>query len=315
MRRPLQPDDAFSAAEPAVLHGVAPLDFRRADPISAARLHDYRLMHASLATKLDMSLSIYLRTHCQVNLVDIKEVTFGEVAAGLSTPNCLLTVDWAALRSRAVIQFDHAIVYPALEIVLGVSEGSQPPQDRVITEIEQTLLRGFFQIVLEELNRCWSVASDADLSIRSLVTEPRLLTLMSQGEPVLEISLGVKIGPNSGLMRIVLSSLAADRICQRTDQPDSQKTFAQEPARQGQILRLIGPAVLDLEARLSGAGLTVRDLLELEPGDLLAFNHPIDQPVDLMVEGVSRFAGKVRLSGNRRVLSIESRTESRERKC
>jgi len=130
-----------------------------------------------------------------------------------------------------------------------------------------------------------------------------------------EVSLTVKNGSNSGLIRVVLPSLVADRICQETDQPEAQKTFSHEPTHQGQILKLIGPAAIELEARLSGAGLTVRDFLDLAPGDLLAFNHPVDRPLDLMVEGVPRFAGKVKLSVNRRVLSIESRSVSRETRC
>jgi flagellar motor switch protein FliM len=70
-----------------------------------------------------------------------------------------------------------------------------------------------------------------------------------------------------------------------------RKTMASE-AEQARVLRLLRGASLTLEARLEGPRLSVRDFLNLEEGQLLAFDFAVDQPIDLLVNGSGNLALK-----------------------
>ena len=70
-------------------------------------------------------------------------------------------------------------------------------------------------------------------------------------------------------------------------------------------LDLLREAKLTLEANLDGPMLRVRDLLELKEGDVLTFDHPIEQPLDGLLNGKRKFAGQIVSTGKKKAFQIE----------
>jgi flagellar motor switch protein FliM len=49
----------------------------------------------------------------------------------------------------------------------------------------------------------------------------------------------------------------------------------------------------------------VQDLLGLEEGQLLTFDHPVGRPVDMEVNGGRKFSGRVVTTGKKRAFQVE----------
>jgi flagellar motor switch protein FliM len=58
---------------------------------------------------------------------------------------------------------------------------------------------------------------------------------------------------------------------------------------QARILRLIRPASIRFDGRLSGPILAVSDLMDLKEDDVLTFDHPVTHPIDLSINGKLKF--------------------------
>jgi flagellar motor switch protein FliM len=56
--------------------------------------------------------------------------------------------------------------------------------------------------------------------------------------------------------------------------------------------------------KLGAADITVRDLLELEPGDIIQLNSDATLPLDVLVEGLPKFKGIPGLSKGNRAIKI-----------
>lgn len=69
-------------------------------------------------------------------------------------------------------------------------------------------------------------------------------------------------------------------------------------------MRLIQTSAIHLDARLQGPTLGLRELLELRQGDLLAFDYPIERPLDLMINGKLKYAGGIVTQGAKRAGSV-----------
>jgi flagellar motor switch protein FliM len=92
---------------------------------------------------------------------------------------------------------------------------------------------------------------------------------------------------------------------QKFDQQWSvRKTHASE-AEQERVLRILRGAALTLEGRLTGPTLTVEALLTLDEGHLMAFDYPVARPIDLLVNGASRFTGHIVAAGRKRGVVVE----------
>jgi flagellar motor switch protein FliM len=67
---------------------------------------------------------------------------------------------------------------------------------------------------------------------------------------------------------------------------------------------LLRDIAVPLEARVSGGNLTVREVLDLAPNDILSLGTPITRPTDVLVSGVNKFSGRVVAAGRRRAFQV-----------
>jgi flagellar motor switch protein FliM len=64
-------------------------------------------------------------------------------------------------------------------------------------------------------------------------------------------------------------------------------------------------AKLTLQANLEGPMLKVRELLQLKEGDVLTFEHPVEQPLTGLINGKQKFAGQIVSTGKKKAFQIE----------
>jgi len=142
-------------------------------------------------------------------------------------------------------------------------------------------------------------STSASYSGVKFLTEVPLLDC--KGTPCIE----VRIGEMSGMMNIGIPSIIVKMLRQKFDQQWSvRKTRATEEER-GRVLRLIRPAIINLDARLQGPTLGVEALLDLKEGDILAFDYPLDRPLDVMVNGKLKYQGEIVSTGRKRGFQIQ----------
>ena len=74
---------------------------------------------------------------------------------------------------NAVLELNSSLVFPILEMLLGGNGKASPSIQREITEIEQSLLEGFFRIILRDLKEAWRSVTTIDFTIESLDIIPQ----------------------------------------------------------------------------------------------------------------------------------------------
>jgi flagellar motor switch protein FliM len=280
-------------------------DFRRPDRIAKDQLRAIHLLHENFARGLASSLSAYLRAYVAVNLVSVEQLSFMEFTQCLPSPTCMISLGMRPFDGNAVLEINPTLVFPILEMLLGGSGKIATKINREITEIEQSIMEGLLRIVLHDLRTAWLGVTNIDFAIESFETEPQLLQILAPNEAVVAISMEVRIGDTAGMMNIGVPSIIVKMLRQKFDQQWSvRKTRATEEER-ARVLRLIRPAIINLDARLQGPTLGVQALLDLKEGDVLAFDYPVDRPLDVMVNGKLKYQCEVVSMGRKRGFQIQ----------
>jgi flagellar motor switch protein FliM len=73
---------------------------------------------------------------------------------------------------------------------------------------------------------------------------------------------------------------------------------------QARVLKLIQPAELETEAMLSGPHVLLRDLVDLDEGDVLGLEFPVGRPIDLLLTGARKYRGEIVNSGTRAAFRV-----------
>ncbi len=279
-------------------------DFRRPDRIPKDQLRAIHLLHENFARSLASSLSAYLRAYVIVNLVSVEQLSFMEFSQCLPSPTVMISLGMKPYDGNAVLEMNPTLVFPILEMVLGGTGRGQVKINREITEIEQSILDGIIRIILHDLRGAWHAVSKLAFSIEGHETEPQLLQILAPNEAVVAVSMEVRIGDNVGMINLGVPSIIIKMLRQKFDQQWSLRKTDSTADEQLRVLSLIHASKVQLDSRLSGTTLKVEDLMNLEVGDVLAFDHPVDRSVTLEINGRRRYSGQVVDNGLKRAFAV-----------
>jgi flagellar motor switch protein FliM len=106
------------------------------------------------------------------------------------------------------------------------------------------------------------------------------------------------------MMNTAIPSIIIKMMRQKFDQQWSLRKSAPTEAEQSRVLELIRTAKVGSEVLLSGPRLLLRDLMNLEVGDILSFEFPSSRPLDLVLTGVKKYRGEMVNSGRRAAFRV-----------
>lgn len=282
-------------------------DFRRPDRIAKDQLRAIHVLHDNFARSLASSFSAYLRAYVAVNLVSVEQLSFTEFTQGLPSPTSVIALGMKPYDGTAVLEINPALVFPILEMLLGGSGKVSTKITREVTEIEQSILEGLIRIILQDLRSAWHAVADMEFSIEVHETEPQLLQFLAPNEAIVAVCMEVRIGDTAGMMNIGIPSIIIKMLRQKFDQQWSVRKTEATVDEHARMLRLIRPSNIQLDARLQGPVTTLGmgTLLDLQEGDVVAFDYPVERPVDLSINGKLKYRGEIVTTGRKRAFQIQ----------
>jgi flagellar motor switch protein FliM len=298
-------------AERAGAQQAARFDFRRPDRIAKSQLRAIHQLHDNFVRSLGSSLSAYLRSSLIVNLVSVEQLSYSEFLECLLSPTCIASLTLKPYDGNAVLELSSSLVFPILEILLGGNGKLSLNSQREMTEIEQVLLEGLFRLVLRDLREAWKLVTQIEFAIDKMETEPRFLQTLAPTEAVVAVTIEIRIGDCIGMMNIAMPSIAIRMMRQRFDPQWSLRKSEPTDGEQARVLDLIRTSNLQSEVLLAGPRLLLRDLMNLDEGDILSFEFPAGKPLDLMLNGQRVYRGEMVSSGRRAAFRITDTLKDR----
>ena len=290
---------------PAAARKGVRFDFRRLDRIAKSQLRAIHLLHDTFVRNLGASLSAYLRSYLSVNLVSVEQLSYAEFLEGLPSPTCITSLGLLPYEGNAVLELNPSIIFPVLEILLGGNGKSPAVVQREITEIEQKLLDGLFRIILQDLTEAWKTVTSIDFKIEAMEKEPQLLQILAPNEAVVAVGVEMRVGEATGMMNMAMPAITIKMMRQKFEQQWSVRKAQSTEAEQERMVHFLNNATLLLDSRLDGATFSVEEFLNLEEGDLLAFDHALGRSLDCIVNGKLKFKGQMVRLGNKMAFRIE----------
>ena len=186
------------------------------------------------------------------------------------------------------------IVYPIIDRLLGGNQEEVAIPDRPPTDIEQRLARRIINQSLPLLQETWGSIHTIDFAVTEVESNPQLVQLVPPHEAVILVTFEITLGENAGAMNLCIPYSAIEPIM---GQFSTQNWFAmaRKEADDTHVLRMtrvLNPAKVDVVAYLADTTITVRELLELQVGDVIKTNKPADGEVTLCVRDKAKFKGQ-----------------------
>ncbi len=283
---------------------IVPCDLRHTNQMSSDQLSAVTTLHESLARRLSNSLGAHLRVASEMNLVSVEQLTYREFTSRLPDLTYFASLHVMPIDARAAIQLDVAVAYPIIDVVLG-GTGTEAVDMRDFTEIEEQILETVVRLIVQDLRSTWASILELDFQFEQRQRSVQLQNMMLPEEKILCLSFETRLTSSSGSLTMVFPAVVANAFLRRLF---AQMSYSERlPSRESR--RRLRERLLDCEFKtdlsLPCSPLTIRQLIDLEPGQLLALPNRAGEPVHLNIAGKPMFLARPVRHGTRRGAMIE----------
>ncbi|MBN4066680.1 flagellar motor switch protein FliM [Simkania negevensis] len=284
---------------------VVPFDFKVPSSIPAEQTTTITLIHESFAQALTSSLSSFLHTDTFVTVEDVEQHLFSEYVRTLVNPTCVINFSMHPLTGYGVLEINSAVVYSIINRMLG-GEGEVPAAVQLFTELELSVVRKLAHLILAELCSAWKYIINLDFAFQSVQTNPAFIRVIPTQEACIIVTLKLKISDLKGLVTICFPYVSLDPIANKLGTKQwSTYTLQQSEDVKHAVMNTFKQVVVDLRASLGSTEISFRDLLSLQPGDIINLHHKTKDPINLTIAGTEKFKTTPGLLGKFKAVSIQ----------
>ncbi|MBI2567114.1 MAG: flagellar motor switch protein FliM [Candidatus Schekmanbacteria bacterium] len=285
-------------------HKVANYNFRRPDRVSKEQIRALNYLHDRFARNFSSSLSAYLRSIAEVNLVSVEQLTYAEFILSIPDPTSFNTIAMRPLDGSVALELNPSLVFPLIDRLLG-GPGNPVTEERTLTEIEQNVIDGVIRLALDDLRTVWRSVLDIDLQILARETSPKLVQIVVSSEVVILIVFEIKVGNAIGMMNFCIPAFVIEPVGEKfVQQTHTEHKKISTPADIRRLADHVRRARMHVSAELMGTHITVRDLIDLRADDLIRLEQRVTDPATILVNLRPKYEGAIGLRGNSRAVQI-----------
>jgi flagellar motor switch protein FliM len=298
--------DALVVAPPAGSErAAAPViayNFRRPDRVSKEQIRSLQVLHDRFARNAATSLSAFLRSTTEIAIVSVEQFAYSEFLMSLPDPTVFYAVGMPPFDTIGALELNPAIAFAMLARMLGGADDAAAPP-RALTEIEQNVVDSVVKLLLDHLTETWRTVTDVRFQINGRETRPQMLQVASWNEVMILFTFDVSIGDARGLLNICLPGgtieASGTNFVQGRQQSRREPTITEQRWLTDSLGRVRLTVTTDIEARLK-----TRELLTLEPGQVLSLGVPAGSDVNVRVGDIVKFHGRLAAGEGRAAVRI-----------
>ncbi len=279
-------------------------DFKRPNRVSKEQLRSIRAIHDKMARNLASHISSLMRSIVEIQLHSVDQMTYGEFLMSLPSPTSFNVFSLKPLDGKGVIELNPSIVFPMIDRLLG-GPGMPFDASREFTDIEINLLDQILRVITQNMRDIWSPIMDLYPVIEAKESSPNVVQIVAQNEIVIMIVMEIIIGQTSGMMNICYPVITIESLLPKLASRDLMLSeTSSRKSRNKELRALLRGAKIELEAVLGYAELSMKEILDLQEGDIIKLNRPADDTVVVKVDGREKFIADFGVKRYRRSIKI-----------
>jgi len=269
---------------------VKPYDFKRPSKFSKEQLRTFQMIHENFGRSLSTYLSGRLRTFIDVE-ISIDQLTYEEFIRSVMIPSFIVIFTGDVFEGSAIFEMRLDLFYTILDIIMG-GPGDNPP-NRTPTDIETSIMRREVTNILTLLAQAWSDFQYFIPSIENIETNPQFVQIVPPNEIVLLVTASVSWGEFTSFINVCwpfsLLEPFLEKLSNRFWMMGRKPERIEERVEELKVASQSVP--LTVQAVIGEAWLTLREVLNLQEGDVIRLNTHYKDEIRIDVEGKPKFRG------------------------
>jgi flagellar motor switch protein FliM len=258
-------------------------DFRRPDKLAKDHLRTLQILHEGFARLYTSTLSGYLRTTAEVEMISTEQISYEEYSRSISG-SLINVLSVTPMVGQALFEVDLRILFSMMDRLLGGKGEGGLKQNRDLTEIEKILADSFIRRAISDLESSWETVHPVKFTTVSVETTAQYLQLVPNNDTVILVLFEIRVGSKKGAMSLCIPFQLIKPILGKLN---AQRWFT-VGSKHGANLstqvaeRLRSTTLVPIRARLGTTSLSVEETCRFNVGDIIPIAYPV-----LPKEGIS----------------------------
>ncbi|MES2746452.1 MAG: flagellar motor switch protein FliM [Bdellovibrionota bacterium] len=289
-------------------NGVVQYDLANQDRIIRGRMPTLDIIHDRFIRLFRVTLSNSLRKMANLSVNSTGPLKFSEFMNSLPLPSCLNILRLDPLRGAAVMVIESKLLYALVDSFFG---GNDVPYTKIegkdFTQIEIKIARRVVLSAIDDLEKAWEPVYPLKIGYSRTEINPQFVAVVPPSDVVIATTFDVELEKVSGTIKIVIPYSTLEPIKSKLSVGFQSEQLEVDFIWINRVKEQIMQTTANLTVKLGEAQIQVRDLMNLEVGDIIQLNTDATMPLSVMVEGVPKFKGiPGLLRGNRAIRVTES---------
>ena len=285
---------------------VKTYDFKRPDKFSKDQIRTLYMLHESFARLLNTYLSTHLRTVVSVEVASVEQLTYQEFVQSMANPSVISILAVPPLKGNIIMEINTEIAFAFIDRVFG-GEGKSGLRPRVLTEIEEAVMKRFMDTAMTNFKDAWSNVTEFYPSLEATESNPQFTQIVPPSDMVVIVTIQMKVGDVEGMMNICIPYLVLEPIM-----PKLTTTFwvaanaaKDEDSMHADILRKkLDRTQLAFVVEMGSINITIREFMTLGFGDVLQLDTKVKDDLPCIVGNRPKFYCRPGTSGKKMAVQI-----------
>jgi len=303
--------EGAEAAPEGERSGVVQYDLSNQDRIIRGRMPTLDIIHDRFIRLFRVTLSSALRKMANVSVNSTGPLKFSEFMNSLPLPSCLNILRLDPLRGAAVMVIESKLLYALIDSLFG---GNDVPYTKIegkdFTPIEIKIARKIVLSAIDDLEKAWEPVYPLKIGYSRTEINPQFVAVVPPSDVVIATTFDVELEKVSGTIKIVIPYATLEPIKSKLSVGFQSEQLEVDFIWINRIKEQIMGTSANVLVKLGEADISVRDLMELEAGDIIQLGTDATVPLNILVEGIPKFKGIAGvLKGSRAIKITETLAE------
>jgi flagellar motor switch protein FliM len=263
------------------------------------------MLHEIFSRGFTASVAAYLRTVAEIKVVSVTQLPFREYTMSLPRPDCIFVLKMEPLDGSFLLELNPELVLTLIDRILG-GPGKAPTAPRELTLIEQSVIEKIVNRGLETLQEAWLKVGHFQPKLTGYETTAQFVQVVAPNEISAVIEFEVKVNEVTGKMSmcipyLVLEPIIGDLSAQKWFTVGKKESTTETVEN---LTKVMKEATMPIVVRIGSAGITVRDMLKLKPGDVVRLDSSPHHEIDVLIEGLIKLRGRPGISSKKKALQV-----------
>ncbi|MGO3999796.1 MULTISPECIES: flagellar motor switch protein FliM [Pseudomonas] len=280
---------------------VKSYDLTSQDRIVRGRMPTLEMINERFARYTRISMFNMLRRSADVAVGGVQVMKFGEYVHSLYVPTSLNLVKIKPLRGTALFILDAKLVFKLVDNFFGGDGRHAKIEGREFTPTELRVVRMVLEQAFTDLKEAWQAIMEVNFEYINSEVNPAMANIVGPSEAVVVSTFHIELDGGGGDLHVTMPYSMIEPVREMLDAGFQSDLDDQDERWVNALRQDVMDVDVPLSATVARRQLRLRDILHMQPGDVI----PVDLPEDMIMRANGVPAFKVKMGSHKGNLALQ----------